>query len=118
MLSSPVTQSCGSFSTFDGAESSFDLGVVFWLMVGERHRFARVAKVFSHPEHIFGDGHTLAVLMFRPLNLRRLARGALIVVGLLPAGSFAADPQPYAVTLQPTNQGPLDTALRDSSNLI
>src|SRR4051794_20972184 len=57
--------------------------------------------------------------MFRPSNLWRLARSALIVAaGILPAGGFAADPQPYAVTLQPTSQGPLDQALRDSSNLI
>src|SRR3954469_13061985 len=57
--------------------------------------------------------------MLRPPNLRRLLRGALIVAaGVLPEGGFAADSQPYAVTLQPTSQGPLDQALRDSSNLI
>jgi translocation and assembly module TamA len=37
---------------------------------------------------------------------------------VLPDGGFAADPQPYAVTLEPTNQGPLDQALQASSNLI
>ncbi len=57
--------------------------------------------------------------MLGPPNLRRLLRGALIAAaGVLPEGGFAADPQPYTVTLQPTNQGPLDQALRDSSNLI
>ena len=41
------------------------------------------------------------------LPLRRVARAALIVAaGTIPAGGFAADPQPYGVTLQTTGQGP------------
>ncbi len=33
-------------------------------------------------------------------------------------GALAADPQPYDVTLTPTNDAPIDSALRDASNLI
>ncbi|MBS0644689.1 MAG: outer membrane protein assembly factor [Proteobacteria bacterium] len=41
----------------------------------------------------------------------------LLCVGL-PAPTRAADPQPYEVTLKPTGDSALDTALRDSSSLI
>lgn len=37
---------------------------------------------------------------------------------IAPAPARAADPQPYTVTLPPTGEAPLDTALHDSSNLI
>src|SRR5690348_2863793 len=33
-------------------------------------------------------------------------------------GTWAADPQPYDVTLQPTHEASLDSALHDTSNLI
>ena len=57
--------------------------------------------------------------MPRPLSVRRLFRGALILVaGASPGAAVAADPQPYTVDLQATGQGGLDQALRDSSNLI
>lgn len=54
------------------------------------------------------------------LPLRRRGPPLLAVVAaLLPAPlGFAADPQPYAPTLAPTGNAPLDAALRDSSNLI
>ena len=42
----------------------------------------------------------------------------LTVVLLYGAQAFGADPQPYAVTLKPTNNSALDQALKDSSQLI
>ncbi len=47
-----------------------------------------------------------------------LALLALLAAVLGPPPGRAADPVPYAPTLAPTGNGALDTALRDSSNLI
>ena len=46
--------------------------------------------------------------------------GCLLLLAplLLPRQAAAADPQPYAVTLSPTDNAALNTALHDSSNLI
>ncbi len=61
--------------------------------------------------------------MSRPPSLRHPLRGApaaalAAAVCLYPAGGRAADPQPYTVSLTPTNPAALDQALRDSSNLV
>jgi len=57
--------------------------------------------------------------MPRPPSVRRLLRGAIIfLAAAVPGGTYAADPQPYTVDLEATDQGGLDGALRDSSNLI
>jgi translocation and assembly module TamA len=54
-----------------------------------------------------------------PAFSRHLLRGAVaLAFAAIPLGSFAADPQAYSVDLQATGQDALDTALRDSSNLI
>lgn len=55
----------------------------------------------------------------RVLSSWRLPSWWLIFVALLPAiPASAADPQPYAVTLAPTQQSALDAALHDASSLI
>ena len=41
----------------------------------------------------------------------------LVAVCTIPA-TRAADPQPYSVTLKPTGDKPLDTALHDASMLV
>lgn len=51
------------------------------------------------------------------LSVRRAAF-VLFCASVFSPGSHAADPQPYDVTLQPTGNGALDGALRDSANLI
>lgn len=49
----------------------------------------------------------------------RLVAGALAVAaGIVPDRLYAADPQPYRVDLPSTGDGPLDQALKASSNLI
>ena len=47
---------------------------------------------------------------------RFLLPGAVAL--LLSGSALAADPQPYTVTLPPTNEAALDLALKDSSNLM
>jgi translocation and assembly module TamA len=48
-----------------------------------------------------------------------LSLALLVVVTLGPDGvALAADPQPYSVTLKPTGDSALDSALRDSATLI
>jgi translocation and assembly module TamA len=49
-------------------------------------------------------------------TLRRYAALAA-VAGLLQPPAFAADPQPYDVTLTPIGDASIDAALKDSSNL-
>jgi len=43
---------------------------------------------------------------------------AVLLAAILPLGLNAADPQPYDVSLSPSGDNALDTAVRDSSNLI
>jgi translocation and assembly module TamA len=58
----------------------------------------------------------------RPPGARRpyasLPRVALLALLLWPAAARPADPQPYALTLTPTGDAPLDQALHDSSTLL
>ena len=49
---------------------------------------------------------------------RILLPTAFLLVGSAATGARAATPQPYAVTLEPTRDTPLDTALHDASTLI
>jgi translocation and assembly module TamA len=42
----------------------------------------------------------------------------MLVMSLPAPQALAADPQPYDVTLQPTGDGALDSALKDSANLV
>ncbi len=43
---------------------------------------------------------------------------AVLLIGAMPHAGFAADPQPYGVTLAPTGNTALDKALHDTSSLI
>ena len=54
--------------------------------------------------------------MLRTRTLRRLMALAAVLALVRPP-AHAADPQPYAVTLKPTGDAALDSALRDSSTL-
>ena len=59
--------------------------------------------------------------LFRTRRLAALltALTALALVGaLVGRATHAADPQPYAVTIEKTGNGPLDQALHDSSTLV
>ncbi|HVZ07081.1 MAG TPA: BamA/TamA family outer membrane protein [Rhodopila sp.] len=55
-------------------------------------------------------------LVLTPLAATSLT--AALAVALTAGGARAADPQPYDVTLTPTGNSALDTALHDSSSLI
>lgn len=51
--------------------------------------------------------------------MRRMLLSSVVAALLsVQGGALGADPQPYDVTLQPTNNAPLDEALRDSSQLV
>src|ERR1700751_1261286 len=53
-----------------------------------------------------------------PIPLRTAALPLLLAHWLASGFAFAADPQPYKVTLKPTDNTALDQALHDSSQLI
>ena len=55
--------------------------------------------------------------MLRRRTLRRLALLTGAALAMQPP-AHAADPQPYAVTIKPTGDGAIDSALHDSSTLI
>jgi translocation and assembly module TamA len=58
--------------------------------------------------------------MPRTAPLLRIIRRALLIAALTAATpiAYAADPQPYTVTITPTNEPLLDSALHDSASLI
>ncbi|HVY13749.1 MAG TPA: autotransporter assembly complex family protein [Rhodopila sp.] len=60
-----------------------------------------------------------AELPFRPDNIRLIAFAVMLLGGVIPAKQGrAADPQPYTVTVKPTGNSALDSALTGSSTLI
>ena len=54
----------------------------------------------------------------RPAPRSSFRLAAVLLVAILPLGLNAADPRPYDVTLAPSGDATLDTAVRDSSNLV
>jgi translocation and assembly module TamA len=72
--------------------------------------------VAGHPQQQVGRYNKLMPHRFVPHGF--LLSGFLLGTCLLSRAVNAADPQPYAVTLQPTDIKPLNTALHDASTLI